>query len=220
MNSESTHAKAYASVVGAFTFSGKMNSKPNLAYAAWKQHRSRGNVMCALHEMTNPKKRLFFKDEPSGSEVEALKLYAMALSEEDPERAVEIMRNECEYWKERKAERYLLMALIELLLSQWKYQEAKEDIEKLMEHIEKKGWAFDLPPEKVYFLKFYAMALSKEDPDGAEEIMRNACRWWAGTEAEGEIPRSEKNHSEPNGGYGRCAAEKSLFSQGYCRICN
>ncbi|XP_054803271.1 uncharacterized protein LOC129306617 isoform X3 [Prosopis cineraria] len=153
MNSESTHAKAYASVVGAFTFSGKMNSKPNLAYAAWKQHRSRGNVMCALHEMTNPKKRLFFKDEPSGSEVEALKLYAMALSEEDPERAVEIMRNECEYWKERKAERYLLMALIELLLSQWKYQEAKEDIEKLMEHIEKKGWAFDLPPEKVYFLK-------------------------------------------------------------------
>ncbi|XP_054803561.1 uncharacterized protein LOC129306831 isoform X2 [Prosopis cineraria] len=123
-----------AGVLGAFSPNGKMmNSKPIMACSGQYPHNAEGPLMGVLQEMmTNRNKNFVFGGEPNRNQIEELKFYAMTLSTKDPERAVEIMRKERERWAGREAEGNLLMALIELLLSQGKYQEAKETIQDLM----------------------------------------------------------------------------------------
>ncbi|XP_054803559.1 uncharacterized protein LOC129306830 isoform X2 [Prosopis cineraria] len=123
--------------------SGKMNTKPNLAYAASTQHRSQGPVLSLTSN--------FNTEEPERSDIENLKLFAMSLSQNGRKDAAEsIMRCECNKWKGTSSSNQLKVALIELLLYQGKYQEAKETIQDLMKDMA------DLPPEKVYFLKAIA----------------------------------------------------------------
>ncbi|XP_054801175.1 uncharacterized protein LOC129305213 [Prosopis cineraria] len=108
-----------ACVLGAFTLSGKMNTKPNLAYAASTQHRSQGPVLSLTSN--------FNTEEPERSDIENLKLFAMSLSQNGRKDAAEsIMRCECNKWKGTSSSNQLKVALIELLLYQGKYQEAKK----------------------------------------------------------------------------------------------
>ncbi|XP_028764756.1 uncharacterized protein LOC114722818 isoform X2 [Neltuma alba] len=117
-----------ACVLGAFTLSGiKMNPKPNIAYAAWYQDRSRSSV-------GSPKKSFLKTDRPDVNEIEGLKLYAMALSmnEDYEDVAVKMLSDECEGFKDSEMSGALTVALIELLLYQKKYADAKQKIEELL----------------------------------------------------------------------------------------
>ncbi|KAK4271839.1 hypothetical protein QN277_020472 [Acacia crassicarpa] len=172
-------------VLGAFTLSGKMNLKPNIACAAWYQDRSRSM------------EKSFFKTErPSASEIKALKLWATVLSmkEDSGDVAERIISEECERFKDKPTSIPLQVVLVELLLDQGKYQKAKQKINELLADIDQKKdlKAADVPKEKIYLLKviavlksesepdineiealkFYAMVISKDDPKGAQEILR------------------------------------------------
>ncbi|XP_028764757.1 uncharacterized protein LOC114722819 [Neltuma alba] len=110
-----------ACVLGAFSLHGKMKHKPILARAGRYSNPTGGSVAGHLKElmmMTTPPKDPFFENEPDDNKIEALELYTMALSKDNPKHAADIPRNEQAKWAGGEAPGKLLMALVELLLYQ------------------------------------------------------------------------------------------------------
>ncbi|KAK4271836.1 hypothetical protein QN277_020469 [Acacia crassicarpa] len=171
MRGVGTASLVMACVLGSFTLSGKMNLKPNIAYAAWYYQVKEGSV-------TGPLKKLMTRGsfkrerEPDGNEIEALKLYAMAVSKDDPKGAQEILSKERENW-DGEANEKLLLALVELLVYQGEHEEAKKKIDELLEAIGSGPAA--VPIARIYLLK--AIAESESDPTKAAES-REAKEAW------------------------------------------
>ncbi|KAI9120714.1 hypothetical protein K1719_007747 [Acacia pycnantha] len=151
-----------ACVLGAFTLSGKMNLKPTIAYAAKHQDQS-----------PSMEKSFFKTENPNASEIKALKMWATVLSKKKHcgDVAEKMISEECERFKNTPTSHPLQVVLIELLLDQGKYKEAKEKIDKLV----KEGPA-GVAKEKVYLLK--AIAESESDPKKAAQPKSKAREAW------------------------------------------
>ncbi|XP_028764752.1 uncharacterized protein LOC114722816 isoform X2 [Neltuma alba] len=130
---------AMACVLGAFSLHGKMNHKPILACAGQRSDATEGSPVAGhlkeLMLMTTPPKDRFFEEEPDENQIEALKLYTMALSKDKPKLAADILRKEQAQWASGEAGDPLLMALVELLLYQEDYDEASKKIKDLREAV-------------------------------------------------------------------------------------
>ncbi|KAK4271840.1 hypothetical protein QN277_020473 [Acacia crassicarpa] len=193
-----------SNVFGAFSLSvGKMKNKATVLASSAGDDQFSNPVQVNEGSVTGPLKKQmtapsFFENEPDDNEIEALKLYAMAVSNDDPKGAQEILSKEREHWEEGEADDKLLMALVELLVYQEDYDEASSKLEELRKVVkadkEQLGTSDFMHTKwkKFYLLK----AIVESVNEAREKIKPKAIREGSGLKMEVEIEDEDEDDTD------------------------
>ncbi|KAI9121526.1 hypothetical protein K1719_008559 [Acacia pycnantha] len=192
-----------SSVFGPFSLSvGKMKNKATiLASSAGDDQRSNA-AQEKEGSVTGPLKKLmtrgFVEGEPDDNEIEALKLYAMAVSKDDPKAAQEILSKARQHGENGHADDKLLMALVELLVYQEDYDEASSKLEELREVVkDDKGLPDPFDFMHAKWKKFYLLkAIVESVKEARQKIKPKETREGEGVTTDVEIEDEDEDDTD------------------------